>query len=265
MAQPDELSSVPSMPDTFLRGKTALVTGASRNLGAVIAERLASHGAAVAVNYNSSERDGRELVERLRAQSGEDHVALPGNMASSQEVSSLVVAALDHLGRIDVLVNNAGPWAGDPFTELSEEDWDLVWNANVKAAYITSQLVAPSMRKAGWGRIINISAGSRYVRNNSIYGLAKDALAFLTEELACELGPEVTVNAVAPGQIAESAPDVEEFDPDYIGRAIASTPAGRLVTRSEVAELVALLCSPPLAMVTGATIPIDGGWRFHRF
>jgi NAD(P)-dependent dehydrogenase (short-subunit alcohol dehydrogenase family) len=253
------------MPDAFLKGKAALVTGASRNLGAVIAERLASYGAAVAVNYHTSEQDARGLVQRLRAETGGDHIALAGNMANSEEVRSLVGAALDHLERVDILVNNAGPWAGGPFAELSEADWDLVWNTNVKAAQIASQLVASGMREAGWGRIVNISAGSRYVRNNSIYGLAKDALVFLTEEMACELVPAVTVNAVAPGQIAESGPDIEELDPGYVRRAVASTPGGRLVTRSEVAELVALLCSPALAMVTGATIPIDGGWRFHRF
>jgi NAD(P)-dependent dehydrogenase (short-subunit alcohol dehydrogenase family) len=253
------------MADLDLKGRTALVTGASRNLGAVIAERLAHSGATVAVNYNSSERDARALVERLRAETGADHIALPGNVANSEEVCSLVSAALAQLGRVDVLVNNAGPWANGPFSELATADWDLVWDANVKAAYLAAQLVAPGMRENGWGRIVNISAGSRCLRNNSIYGLAKDALVFLTEELACELGPAVTVNAVAPGQIAESGPDIEELDPGYVRRAVAATPAGRLVRRSEVADVVGLLCTPAFAMVTGATIPIDGGWRFNRF
>jgi NAD(P)-dependent dehydrogenase (short-subunit alcohol dehydrogenase family) len=164
-----------------------------------------------------------------------------------------------------VLVNNAGPFSMTPFADLPEAEWDRIWDTNAKAAYLASQLVAPAMRTAGWGRIVNISAGSIYLRNHSIYGLAKEALVFMTEELACELAPEVTVNAIAPGQIAESAKDIEEFDPTFVQRAIEGTPAGRLVTRAEVAELVALLCTPAFDMVTGATIPLDGGWRFHRF
>ena len=88
---------------------------------------------------------------------------------------------------------------------------------------------------------------------------------FLTEELAVELGPEVTVNAVEPGQIVESAEDIAEFDPTFVPRAIEATPAGRLVSRAEVAEIVALLASPAFDIVTGAVVPVDGGFRFHRF
>jgi NAD(P)-dependent dehydrogenase (short-subunit alcohol dehydrogenase family) len=121
------------------------------------------------------------------------------------------------------------------------------------------------MKSAGWGRIVNISAASYVLRNHSIYGLAKDALIFLTEELAVELGPEVTVNAVAPGQIDESAADIAEFDPTFVDRSIEATPAGRLVTRREVAEIVAALCSPTFTVVTGATIPVDGGFRLRSF
>src|SRR5207302_4999838 len=112
-----------------------------------------------------------------------------------------------------------------------------------QACYVASQCVASGMRRRGWGRIVNISAGSAYVRNHSIYGLSKEAIIFLTEELALELGPEVTVNAVAPGQIAESADDIAEFDPTFVERAVRHTPAGRLVTRAEVAAIVAMLCS----------------------
>ena len=252
-------------PEPALAGKHALVTGSSRNLGAVIAEQLALEGATVALTYNESEQAARDLAARLSAATGREHPCLGGDLATVDGVRSVVEGALSALGRIDVLVNNAGPWAGAPFLELSDGDWDAVLHANVKAAYLATQLVAPGMRAAGWGRVVNVSAGSRYLRNHSVYGLAKDAVVFLTEELACELGPEVTVNAVAPGQIIESAPDIEEFDPDFVPRAIAATPAGRLVTRVEVAGLVLALCSPAFAMVTGATIPVDGGWRFYRF
>jgi NAD(P)-dependent dehydrogenase (short-subunit alcohol dehydrogenase family) len=152
-----------------------------------------------------------------------------------------------------------------PFAELDEAEWDEVWDVNVKAAHLATQLVAGGMRAAGWGRVILLSAGSAYLRNHSIYGLAKQAITYFAEELAVELAPEITVNAVAPGQIAESAEDIAEHDPDFVARATASTPAGRLVTRPEVAELIAQLCGPAFAMVTGATLPVDGGWRLPRF
>jgi NAD(P)-dependent dehydrogenase (short-subunit alcohol dehydrogenase family) len=243
----------------FLSDRTALVTGSSRNLGAVIAERLAAAGATVAVTYRQSEDAARALVERLP---GDGHVAVGGDL---EDPAPLVAAAQDALGRIDILVHNAGPFAMTPFAEMSEAEWDVVWDVNVKAAQIATRMLAPSMRDSGWGRIVLVSAGSAYLRNHSIYGLAKQALTFLAEELALELGPEITVNAVAPGQIAESADDIAEFDPSFVERAIAHTPAGRLATRAEVAELVAALCGPSFDMVTGATLPVDGGWRLQRF
>jgi NAD(P)-dependent dehydrogenase (short-subunit alcohol dehydrogenase family) len=121
------------------------------------------------------------------------------------------------------------------------------------------------MVAAGFGRIVNISAVSQALRNHSIYGLAKSALVFLTEELAVELGPDVTVNAVAPGQILESAPDIAEFDPTFVDRAIAATPLGRLVTRREVADVVVDLCHPARAALTGIVVPVDGGFRLRCF
>ena len=252
--------------DRFLAGRTALVTGSSRNLGASVADHLATLGATVAVNYHKSGEVAEALVAGLRDRTGAPHVAIRGDGSTGASVRRLVEEARDRLGgRIDVLVNNNGPFSMDPFADLAESEWDRIWDSNVKAAWLASQLVAPGMRAAGWGRIVNLSAGSAYLRNHTIYGLAKGAMIQLTEELAVELGPEITVNAVAPGQIAESAVDIEAFDPTFVPRAIAHTPAGRLVTRPEVAGLIGLLCSPAFAMVTGVTIPIDGGWRFNRF
>jgi NAD(P)-dependent dehydrogenase (short-subunit alcohol dehydrogenase family) len=181
-------------------------------------------------------------------------------------VRRLVADAAEALGgRIDVLVNNAGPFSMTPYVDLPEAEWDQVWDANVKAAYVASQCVAPAMKSSGWGRIVNVSAGSHVLRNHSIYGLAKNAVIFLTEELAVELGPEVTVNAVSPGQIVESAADIAEFDGTFVDRSIEATPAGRLVTRREVADLVVALCSPEFAVVTGAAIPADGGFHLRSF
>jgi NAD(P)-dependent dehydrogenase (short-subunit alcohol dehydrogenase family) len=113
--------------------------------------------------------------------------------------------------------------------------------------------------------VVNVSAGSAFLRNHSVYTLAKAALVTFTESLAVELGPEITVNAVAPGQIAESAEDIAEFDPSFVERAVDATPTGRLATRPEVAAVVAELCGPLFDAVSGVTIPIDGGWHLPRF
>jgi NAD(P)-dependent dehydrogenase (short-subunit alcohol dehydrogenase family) len=251
--------------ERFLDGKTAFVTGASMHLGAVTALTLAQHGATVAINYLDHEPEPVDLLESLRAQ-GHPAYAVPGDLSVGSQARSVVEQAIDRLGgRIDVLVNNAGPFNADPFVKLTEAEWDRIMNVNLKAAYLAAQAVAPGMQSAGWGRIINMAAGSAFIRNHGVYGLAKGAVILLTEELALELGPEITVNAVAPGQIAESGPDISAIDPTFIERAIAHSPGGRLVTRREVANVIVWLCSPAADLITGHTIPIDAGWRFNRF
>ncbi len=254
------------MTDTqFLEGKSAFVTGASMNLGAVTARTLAEHGAAVAINYLGSEPEPVRLLETLRA-SGNPAYAIAGDLTMGGDARRVAEQALDKLGgRIDILVNNAGPFNADPFATLAETEWDRIMNVNLKAAYLMAQAAAPGMQTAGWGRIINMAAGSAFIRNHGVYGLAKSAVILLTEALALELGPQITVNAVAPGQIAESGPDISAIDPTFVDRAIRHTPAGRLVTRQEVANLIAWLCSPAADLITGHTIPVDGGWRFNRF
>ncbi len=249
----------------FLEGKSAFVTGASMNLGAVTARTLAEHGAAVAINYLGSEPEPVRLLEALRA-AGNPAYAIAGDLAVGSDARRVVEQALEKLGgRIDILVNNAGPFNADPFAALAETEWDRIMNVNLKAAYLMTQAAAPGMQTAGWGRIINMAAGSAFIRNHGVYGLAKGAVILLTEALALELGPQITVNAVAPGQIAESGPDISAIDPTFVDRAIRHTPAGRLVTRQEVANLIAWLCSPAADLITGHTIPVDGGWRFNRF
>ena len=248
-----------------LEGKTALVTGGSANLGAVTAETLARRGVQVAINHLPQEAAPEELLAMLRTHGKAAH-AIAGDLSRPGEPTRVAQEAIEQLGgRVDILVNNAGPFSMTPFAEMPEDEWDLILNVNLKAAYLTAQALAPGMREAGWGRIINMSAGSAYIRNHTIYGLAKSAVIHLTEALALELGPEITVNAIAPGQIAESAEDIAEFDPTFVERAIEHTPAGRLVTRQEVADVIVWLCEPAAEMVTGHTIPLGGGWRFNRF
>jgi len=240
---------------TFLRGKVALVTGASSGAGVDIARELARLGARVAVHYRSSRAGADEVVEAIRAAGGEA-TTFQADMAVSDDVRRLVAEVDGRLGPVSVLVNNAGPFADTAFRTLTERDWDYVMNTNLKSVFLTSQLVLAGMETLGWGRIVNLGATSAFVRSHSVYGLAKAALLHMTESMAVDFAPHVTVNAVVPSQIASARTDKM---PAYKSAAIAATPLKRLVTQPEIARMVALVCSPAFDFVTGRAIILDGG------
>jgi NAD(P)-dependent dehydrogenase (short-subunit alcohol dehydrogenase family) len=251
--------------DRLLDGKVALVTGASRNLGPVIVQQLASAGAAIAINcLPSDEEEGRQTAEDLAASGYETHV-FPADVADRAQVEEMGASIIERFGHIDILVHCAGPWSDTPFVELPEEEWDRILDTNLKGAYLASQIAVPSMKERGWGRVVVISAGSAFIRTHSIYGLAKAAIIHFVESLAVQIAPAVTVNAIAPGQIAETT-EIFDIDPAFVERAINYTPLGRLVTRKEVAQMVELICtSPAMSSVTGHTFVMDGGWSLHKF
>lgn len=246
-------------------GRNVLVTAGARHLGARIAEVFAAKGADVAVNYRGSRDEAEELAESMKARHGGNHMAVQADVSSRTDVSRMIDDVESRFGGIDVLVNNAGPYSKTPFLELQEDEWDQVVDSNLKASYLCASAVAPGMRSRGWGRIVNISAVSAYVRNRATYGLSKAALHTLTESLAVELGPEITVNAVAPGQIAESLEEMSGIDPGWAEAVAGQTPLGRLVTREEVAEMIVSICGSQFDMVTGHVLPMDGGLRIARF
>jgi 3-oxoacyl-[acyl-carrier protein] reductase len=255
------------MSEKPLAGKVALVTGSYRHLGAVTAATLASYGASVVINdldmpELAAERDA--TLEKIRAH-GVQAMAIPADMSKSGEVRSLCQAAVKQMGKVDIVVNNAGPFSMDLYTEMDEAVYDRVMDVNLKAIYLTARELVPVMKANGWGRIVSMSAGSAYVRNHSVYGLAKYAVQFMTEELALEVGPEVTVNAVAPGQIVESLPEIAKYDPTFGDRYTARSPLKTLVSRQDVASIIARLCLPEFDHVTGVTIRIDAGAEIWRF
>jgi NAD(P)-dependent dehydrogenase (short-subunit alcohol dehydrogenase family) len=240
---------------TFLKGKVALVTGASSGSGVDIAQELARCGARVAVHYRHSRDGAAAVVAKIRAAGGEAQT-FQADVALAEDVRRLVGEVESALAPVSVLVNNAGPFADTAFRTLTERDWDYVMSANLKSVFLACQRVLPGMEKLGWGRIVNLGATSALVRSHSVYGLAKAALLHMTESMAVEFAPHVTVNAVVPSQIASARTDTM---PAYKAAAIAATPLERLVTQPEIAKMVALLCSPAFDFVTGRTIIMDGG------
>ena len=255
------------MTERPLENRAALVTGAYRNLGAVTAETLARYGASVVINDLDKPdlaAHGQALLERIRSH-GVKAAAITADLSRATEVKRLCEQAVSQMGRVDVIINNAGPFNMDPYVALDESMWDLVVNVNLKAVYLTARYLAPQMKANGWGRIVNMCAGSAFIRNHNVYTLAKAGVQVITESLALELGPEITVNAVSPGQIYESLPDIHAFDPTFGERYLARTPAKKLIRRSEVAEMIALFCMPSSGTITGVTIRLDGGAEIPRF
>lgn len=245
----------------ILAGRVALVTGASHGTGVDIVRALAGAGARVAVHYRSDRAAAEALAGAIRAAGGVAE-AFAGDVARADDVRRLVADVEMRLGALGIVVNNAGPFNDTAFCDLAEADWDYIMNANLKAVYLTSQLVAAGMRRAGWGRIVNIGATSGLVRSHGVYGLAKAALLPLTQALALELAPAATVNAIVPSQIASARTDRMAA---YKVAAIAGTPLGRLVTQAEIGQMVLRLCSPEFDFVTGQAIVMDGGRVIPRF
>jgi len=255
------------MVSGLFSNKVVLVTGSNRNLGAVIAETFARQGAAVIINGThspASQKLGVDLVTRLNAY-GVRAEMIPADLTKSEEIEKLCQQALDHFGKVDVLINNAGPFNITPYLSLDESRWDLVMNVNVKAIYLLTHRLGPLMKKNGWGRIINLSADSADTRDQGVYSLAKAAVRILTEQLALELGPEVTINAVSPGQIQESLEEISTVDSKFIQRYKPRLLTSQLVTRQALADLIVEICGRMGDHLNGATIKIDGGTSIARF
>jgi NAD(P)-dependent dehydrogenase (short-subunit alcohol dehydrogenase family) len=242
-----------------LAGKVCLVTGASRALGAEIARTLAGYGGRVAVNYLSSEEAARAVCGEITAAGG-TAIPVQADVSDPEQAERLVETTWTTLGPIHLLVNNAGPYVDTPFLDLTVSDFDQILATNVRATFLMSQAAGRRMKAVGGGHIVNIAATDLFHRSHSVYGLAKSGVAHLTEAFARELAPEVHVNALAPDLIADN----EGMEADLVGRAVEATPLRRLVTRAEIAEMVALLCSSAFDIVVGQTIVMDGGRSLPR-
>jgi NAD(P)-dependent dehydrogenase (short-subunit alcohol dehydrogenase family) len=241
-----------------LRGKNCLVTAASRKLGAAIARRLAQNGVNLAINYFESENAAIDLCAEI-ATYGVCAYPVQADVCDENQMKKLIDRSEELLGPLHILINNAGSYTATPFMDLPLPEFDSVMNSNLRSTYLASRIVGENMKAAGSGHIINITANSIFFRSHTVYGLAKAAVAQLTESLALELAPQVRINSIAPGLILEN----EDNDADIVEEVLLKTPIRRLVSREEIADLICLLCTPTLDNFTGHTFIMDGGFHIQ--
>ena len=246
---------------TKLSGKVAIVTGASKGIGAGIATALAAAGARVAVNY-SSDRKGAERVVQAIIDSGCEAIAVGADVSKAAEVAQLFKEVDGAFGRLDVLVNNAGVFRFGSFAEITEEVFHLHYNINVLGSILTVQGAIKRFGPEG-GSIINLSSivGSHPVQGALLYASTKGALETLTRGLALELAPrKIRVNAIAPGHTeTEGNAAAGTFEGGAGAALAAKTPLGRLGRVSDIAPLAVFLASDESAWITGEVIRAAGG------
>jgi NAD(P)-dependent dehydrogenase (short-subunit alcohol dehydrogenase family) len=246
-----------------LEGRRALVTGAGTGLGREIALELGREGADVVLHYSGERKDADSAAQEL-GRLGRQTAVLEGDFRKSGAAKDLADRALQVFGTIDLLVNNAGITFSSPFSEITSEQLDMLFEVNIKAAFRLTQEIAAVMEKHRGGAICNISSihGLQGAAHHSAYAATKGAILGFTRALAMELGyKKIRVNAIAPGWVmVESTSALPGFDPQIAReRADAKVPLTRYGTPQDVAKLVVFLCSEDSGFITGQTFVIDGG------
>ena len=248
------------MTSRELDGQVALVTGASRGIGAAIALRLAQEGARIAVNYHTNLAAANGVVDAIHAAGGEA-LAIAGDVSQEDSADSVVAQATERWGRIDILVNNAGITRDRLLLRMSLEDWDQVLDIDLRSAFLCTRKVMPQLIKRHEGRVVNISSvvGIGGNPGQANYAAAKAGLIGFTKAVAREVASRnVTVNAVAPGFI-DTGGMVDALSDDARRHIMGRIPMGRFGSGAEVAEVVAFLCGPRAGYITGQAITVDGG------
>ncbi|MGO8954184.1 MAG: glucose 1-dehydrogenase [Rhodomicrobium sp.] len=243
-----------------LEGKVAIVTGASKGIGAAIAKRLAAEGAAVVANYASS-KSGAEAVVAAITERGGKAIAVKGDVSKPAEVEAIVDAAIDTYGHLDILVNNSGVYEAAPLEEIGELHFHRLFNINVLGLLLTAKAAAKHLREGA--SIVNISSlVSRATPPGfAVYSATKGAVDAITGVLAKELGPRrIRVNAVSPGVVeTEGTHSAGLIGSDFEKAAVAQTPLGRVGQPQDIAAVVAFLASDDSAWITGERLFATGG------
>jgi len=246
-------------------GKIALITGSGRGIGKAIALRLASEGADIVVNYFRNRQPAEETAAEIVALGRRAHI-VRADIGQPDEIETLVSAANEVFGGLDILVHNAASGYNRPVMAQRVKGWDWTLNINARAALFLAQHAAPHLRARGGGAIVNISSigSQRVLPEYVVVGASKAALEAVTRYLAVELSPwNIVVNAVSAGMVRTDAlqhfPGMREQFEERFAYALERTPAGRTIMPEDVAATVAFLCSPEASMIRGQTILIDGG------
>ncbi|MBN8730982.1 MAG: glucose 1-dehydrogenase [Acidobacteria bacterium] len=244
-----------------LKDKVAIVTGAGRGIGAAIAQAYAREGAAVVVNYSASAEAAAGVVKAIESSGGRAvaHQADVGGLASHE---GLVQCALTHFGRVDILVNNAAIDRRVPILDAAPEQWDAVFNVNLRGAYFLAQRAASEMVKTGGGAVLNIASvhDEQAHRNNSIYTIAKGGMKLMTRCMALEWAPlGIRVNSLSPGAILTDINRAVLADDAYKQRVLEMIPLRRIGSVDDLTAAAVLLVSSEGSYITGTTFYIDGG------
>ena len=246
-----------------LTDKVAVVTGASKGIGAGIAKHLAAEGAAVVVNYSSSKEGADQVVDQI-AKRGGKAIAVQGNVAKRAEVAHLFAEAKKAFGKIDILVNNAGVYDLLPIAEVTEEQFHKHFDVNVLGLLLATQEAVNQFDSTG-GNIINISSTvtSLTPPGTSVYTATKGAVDAITRTLAKELGPrKIRVNAINPGMVETEGVRAAGFDQGDFRKSVeAQTPLGRIGQPEDIAPAAVFLASSDSAWITGETLRVAGGLR----
>lgn len=246
-----------------LAGKVAVVTGASKGIGAGIAKELAAQGASVVVNYASSKEGADKVVAEI-AKAGGKAIAVGGSVAKAAGIDGLFAAAKKAYGKVDILVNNAGVYAFSPLEEISEEEVDRIFDTNVKGLLLATKAGVALFPPEG-GSVINIGSvvSEATPPGSSVYSGTKGAVDAITRVFAKELGPKkIRVNAVNPGPVSTEGFKSAGFEgSDFEKGMLQGTPLGRIGQPDDIASVVAFLASDDARWITGSLLQAAGGMR----
>jgi len=249
--------------DQKLGGKVALVTGASKGIGASIAKHLAGEGAAVVVNYHSGKSDADRVVTEI-TRGGGKAIAVQANLSQKAEIDRLFAETRKAFGRLDILVNNAGIYEFTPLEKVTEEHFHKQFNLNVLGLILASQKAAEYFDSAG-GCIINIGsgAGTNPVPGASVYSATKAAVDAVTKSLSKELGArKIRVNSLNPGMVeTEGVHTAGVLGTDFHKQILAQTPLGRIGQPEDIGKVAAFLASDDAGWISGETLLVAGGQR----